>query len=306
MLRTARSLPALRSAVETTIKKDIQQQSQNFSSITSKYNLVVPNIPDHQLSAPATKYQVFNRSVHQSSKNNATTLFSSKTSEFSVMSLNSLKTECRKRGLKVSGKKADLVSRITTHEQSFSTKQVGTMSTKSSSKLSTAKKLNNSSVKSSLAKQISKTFSTSTKKDAKGDDSTIDFIKPVDLTPPKLVSDDYIVQIPSLSTEASSNPVTKLEKELSEASITDPNAKVVSKAEGSDSKIFEQSSLNKIDQQNEDALKADASAIVDEIPEQPYQYEEGEVSGKDKSIFAGALAVVAGWWLLKPKADKKH
>lgn len=299
MLRTARSLPTLR-VLESTISKDIQQQTKNFSTISSKYNLVVPNIPDHQLS---TKYQTLNRSVHQSSKNNATTLFSNKNSEFSVMSLNSLKNECRKRGLKISGKKAELVSRITTHEKTFATQQVGSISTKASSKIPPKE-----ATKKSLVNKISKTFSTTTTKNAKGDDSTIDFIKPVDISQPKLVEDDYIVQIPSLSSEASATPVTKLEKQLNQSSTSDPNAKIVSKAEGSDSKIFEQSSINKIEEQNEEALKTDASKIVQEpaFVDEPYKYEEGEVSSKDKSFFAGALAVVAGWWVLKPKSEKKH
>lgn len=302
MLRSARSLPTLR-VLESTIKKDIQQQTKNFSTISSKYNLVVPNIPDHQLSP---KYQTISRSVHQSSKNNATTLFSNKNSEFSVMNLNSLKNECRKRGLKISGKKADLVSRITTHEKTFAIKQVGSMSTKAGNKPSVARPSASKSTTKTLTKKISKTFTTTTKKEAKGDDSTIDFIKPVDISKPKLVEDDYIVQIPSLSSEASSNPVTKLEKQLTESSTSDPNAKIVSKADGSDSKIYEQSSINKIEEQNEDALKADSSHIISEQPkEEPYKYEEGEVSGKDKTIFAGALAAIAGWWLLKPKSNKK-
>lgn len=298
MLRTARSLPTLRVTLEATIKNDIKQQSKNFSSVSSKYNLVVPNIPDYQLN---TKYQTISRSVHQSSKQNATTLFSNKNSEFAVMSLNSLKGECRKRGLKVSGKKADLVSRISTFEKTFNTRDNGSISTKATSK---AKE--QSSIKKSVAKKVTKAFSTTTKKAAKGDDSTIDFIKPVDISKPKLVEDDYIVQIPSISTEASAKPVTLLEKKLSESSVEDPNLKIVSKAEGSDSKIFEQSSVDKIEHQNENALNVDASEITKEPESEPYKYEEGNIESKDKGFFAGALAVIGGWWLLKPKSEKKH
>ncbi|QLQ82191.1 hypothetical protein HG537_0G04460 [Torulaspora globosa] len=54
------------------------------------------------------------RSVHNTSKKNHTSLITAdmKHSSFHKMSLNALKNECRSRGLKVSGKKVELIDRI--------------------------------------------------------------------------------------------------------------------------------------------------------------------------------------------------
>lgn len=58
------------------------------------------------------------RSVHDTKKKDSTTLVTSDKSSmaFHKMSLNTLKNECRSRGLKVSGRKAELVSRITSNQ----------------------------------------------------------------------------------------------------------------------------------------------------------------------------------------------
>ncbi|CCH41920.1 hypothetical protein BN7_1459 [Wickerhamomyces ciferrii] len=299
MLRSVRSLPTLRT-LESTIQKDIKQQSKNFHTISSKYNLVVPNIPNNEMNI-SNKYQTFSRSVHQSSKTNSTPLFSNKNSEFSVMSLNSLKVECRKRGLKISGKKAELVSRISTYEKTFQSNQINSISTSSKK----SKNLNLKPLPKLPTSSTKKQFTTTSKPQAKGDNSTIDYIKPVDISPPKLVSDDYIVKIPSLSTKASQTPVTELEKQLNQSSIQNPNSKIVSKADGSSTTIFESDSINKIDEQNSKALKTDVNDIYNGLePEKPYEYQEGNISGNDKTIFAGVLAAIGGWWLLKPKKEK--
>lgn len=58
------------------------------------------------------------RFVHDTKKKDSTTLVTSEKSSmaFHKMSLNTLKNECRSRGLKVSGRKAELVSRITSNQ----------------------------------------------------------------------------------------------------------------------------------------------------------------------------------------------
>ncbi|QLL35068.1 hypothetical protein HG536_0H04440 [Torulaspora globosa] len=64
------------------------------------------------------------RSVHNTSKKNHTSLITAdmKHSSFHKMSLNALKNECRSRGLKVSGKKAELIDRIMTFNGSSGNK----------------------------------------------------------------------------------------------------------------------------------------------------------------------------------------
>lgn len=64
-------------------------------------------------SAMKTSIGLF-RSVHNTSKKNHTSLITAdmKHSSFHKMSLNALKNECRSRGLKVSGKKSELIDRI--------------------------------------------------------------------------------------------------------------------------------------------------------------------------------------------------
>lgn len=265
MLRHARSLPTLR-VLDSAISKEAKQ----FSTASTKYNLAVPNIPHNE-------HRPFTRNVHQTSKKNSL-LVTSKQSEFAIMSLNTLKMECRKRGLKVSGRKTELVSRIQNYESSFST-NVNSISTSTKSK-------RNSELKKIL--DTKKPFSSTTKALKKDDDSHIDYIKPIDPIEPKLVDDDYIVQIPSISTKASKTPVTKLEKKLlEEQNIYE---KIISVAEGSFSKVAESGSSEEHHEE--------------EAPEEPYEFDHSKISKDDKKFWAGVLAVTGAWWLFKPK-DKK-
>lgn len=292
-------MPSLR-VLGSVVKHDIQQQSKAFSSAAvSKYHLVVPNIADSK--NDALKYQTFTRNVHETKKKDQSPLLSKK-SEFALMSLNTLKTECRKRGLKVSGRKADLVSRIATYDSSYSTKAANSISTQIRAKKPQATPV------VQATQQTMKRFSQSTKADAKGDVSHIDYIKPVDLSPSKLVEDDYIVQIPSLSTDASNNAVTELEKQLSQAS--NPNETIVSKAPGSDTKIFEQGSVDSVDTQNVEALEVEVADILgqeaEEYKDEPYEYDYSDVSGNDKKFLAGFLAAAGLWWFLPTGTKSKQ
>lgn len=75
------------------------------------------------------------RFVHNTNKKHHTSLITSdvKHLAFHKMSLNALKNECRSRGLKVSGKKAELVDRITSYQGSTEEKAAKTNKRKISS-----------------------------------------------------------------------------------------------------------------------------------------------------------------------------
>jgi hypothetical protein len=157
-----------------------------------------------------------------------------------------------------------------------------------------------------------KKFSKSAAVEKKGDDSHIDYIKPIDPIEPKLVGDDYIVQIPSISTEASQKPVTKLEKILKEVKDKDVNIneQIVVKADGSDSTIFESGSLEKVEDQNAEALKLKTEEVFGEdvtdggAEQGSYKYDDAKIPQNDKRLFAGFFAAVGAWWLIKPKSKK--
>lgn len=63
---------------------------------------------------------------YQQTKNTKTGLFTKSNNEYAMMSLNALKNECRKRGIKVSGRKIELVNRLVSNDkgnaQGFHTK----------------------------------------------------------------------------------------------------------------------------------------------------------------------------------------
>lgn len=105
MLRTVRSLPSLRL---------LAQQHEKTASLASlaKTELVtgslfVPNPPKSTHTAESV------RSVHSTSKKSTVLLDShNNNSKYTTMNLNGLKMECKKRGLKVSGRKIELIQRL--------------------------------------------------------------------------------------------------------------------------------------------------------------------------------------------------
>lgn len=303
MLRSAKSFPALK-VLHSSIRSEVQQQAVSSSA---RYNIVNPSI-SHDVGVQSSLQSSFaesKRFVHQTSKNQQTILLNSRKSDFALLSLKSLKQECRKRGLKVSGKKADLISRIQSFENSFSSAPENStqMSTMSRSNL-LKRAASISSLKYTNTKVAeAKYFSQSAKVKAKGDDSHIDFIKPVDIAPRELVADDYIVKIPSISTEASKKTVTALEKELSQLK-EEGDRTIVSKAEGSDSKIFEQGSFDEVAEQN---AKAEEVEFVDLNgnfePDKAYEYDYSRISQKDKTFWISALAVVTGLFVAKKASN---
>lgn len=106
----------------------------NVSSLTN-YGIRFPGISIGRLPLLAGSRSNFGysaiRSVHKTEKKDHTSLITSESKHvaFHKMSLNALKNECRSRGIRVSGRKAELVDRITSHEGS-STRSSSTNSLK--------------------------------------------------------------------------------------------------------------------------------------------------------------------------------
>lgn len=304
MLRSVRSIPSLR-VLQFPIRVEAQQQAVLFSPGCNLSNTnTLHGFEGHsQLQSPIVQSKRF---VHQTSKKQQTSLLNSRKSDFALMSLKSLKQECRKRGLKVSGKKADLVLRVQSYDDSFSSapENATPMSTLSKPKLPKKSllisNLKYSSVKSQKSPEV-REFSQSANTQAKGDSSHIDFIKPVDIKPLKLVADDYIVKIPSISAEASKKTVTALEKELSQQQ-EEGDRTIVSKAEGSDTKIFEQGSFDEIAEQNTKAEEAEFEDIDGtHESDESYEYDYSEISPRDKTFWTSALAIITGLFIIKKK-----
>jgi hypothetical protein len=102
MLRTVRSLPSLRLLY--------QQETNVLKKQTSTYSYV-----SGELFHPSTSNI---RHVHQTTKKETILLDSSSNkAKYTSMNLQGLKMECKKRGLKVSGRKLDLVQRLVSQEQ---------------------------------------------------------------------------------------------------------------------------------------------------------------------------------------------
>lgn len=136
------------------------------------------------------------RAYHQT-KNNKTILISSKpSSEYALMSVNSLKNECRKRGIKVSGRKNELVNRLVNSDTKLNdgAREIHTSlktavpSSTGNVSLNTSKSQNNPSKankSTDSVRQFSnspvKNFTKSEAISAKGDTSHIDYIKSPDL-----------------------------------------------------------------------------------------------------------------------------
>jgi hypothetical protein len=119
MLRTARSLPSLRLLYQQE-SVAIKPQQTLF---TSAYSHVTGDLAQPSVGVV--------RHVHQTSKKEVFLLDStSNKTKYTTMNLNGLKMECRKRGLKVSGRKLDLIQRLISQDQ------VGVDNTRAMSQLS--------------------------------------------------------------------------------------------------------------------------------------------------------------------------
>ncbi|KAH3671302.1 hypothetical protein OGAPHI_000525 [Ogataea philodendri] len=181
MLRTARSLPTIGAAYRQSVQRGfatVRKAPQAF--------------PKDDL---AVKLQTTTRSVHQTSK--AQLLMDvGNPSKYTSMNLQGLKMECKRRGLKVSGRKIDLMQRLTQYDSSKTVAQPAARTITTTSK----------AAKKPTTRQMSSTAS----KKAKGDNSTIDFYK-VDQKAYPPPDEKPAIKIPSLSTKASlkDKPIVK-------------------------------------------------------------------------------------------------
>lgn len=210
------------------------------------------------------------RAIQSSSnKANPTNLLSSPT-HYALMNLNALKGECRKHGLKVSGKKSELIDRLCSFDAS----------------------------KSSFAAVNQQTagFKSTAVKAAKGDDSSIDFYKfPKDgfepPQPPKQMTipmpPDYkgtapIVEAPSYAT-----------------TVPDGGAASVSGTEH----------LGKVHVMGDSEVRTLVDDTASTGKDGAEDEGSPKASSKDNTFFAVFGASIAGWWALgslTKKDKKKH
>lgn len=296
-LRAARSLPCLRSAFQ-----------QSIRDTTNAAPPALPKINIQQFStsqvANALKSSNVNtmtaiRNVHQTTQKKATLLTSKDQSIYSSMNLQALKTECRNRGIKISGKKLDLIQRLTLTDVTKASDHLGSrnLSSAAEKKITTkqlkdfqkklAKKLSTNVVKSkeTPAAQV-KSFSTAKITKAKGDVSTVDDLKfpsvntalpPVETEAPSLIPKDPVKKIDVIETK------TKIADMEGAVSVGGDNEGEVTSFQNmfKDFKIDEAAGLKK------PAVKFEPS--TEEVPQ------------KDKLILGGILGGIALWWSLKPK-----
>ncbi|SCU87494.1 LAME_0D10286g1_1 [Lachancea meyersii CBS 8951] len=226
------------------------------------------------------------RLVHSTPRKDHTTLLSNdKLASFNVLSLKALKNECRNRGLKLSGRKGELVDRILAFENSKSMPGM--------SKIVGARQMHSSK----LLKN-------------KGDTKPVDDVKLPDVaaTEDSLESLDkeYIVHITPLSESADRKPVTMLEKELLAKDSTSDTSPQVSTTDH-DKVIFQADapaeSFDIVNEEAESTTDVDASIKGDPSED------SNTLNSRDKTFFFSVAALVAGWWSLKlwsNKKDRKH
>ncbi|CUS21715.1 LAQU0S03e09032g1_1 [Lachancea quebecensis] len=228
--------------------------------------------------------RISNRLVHSTPKKDHTTLLSNaKLATFNVMSLKALKNECRTRGLKISGRKGELVDRILAFE--------------------TSGLLADEPIKNT-ARQIHITKCARSRSNPK----PVDDVRMPDIAATEksleTPEQEYIVHITPLSKSADKKPVTKLEKELSveEGSANVPPA--VSTTDH-DKVIFQvDAPTDNVEVVDEEAeLAADNQTSKDSN----LCSSREELNNRDKMFILGFAAMLAGWWSLKFWGDKdKH
>ncbi|CDO92998.1 unnamed protein product [Kluyveromyces dobzhanskii CBS 2104] len=245
-LRKARSLPSLRLIAEA-------------------------SNPFIKVSVPPLPYQF--RQVHNTKKNEHSPILSTDSHAlFTRMSLNNLKKECRTRGLKVSGRKPELVDRILLSEGSGS-----------------------------------KNLHTSATKKAKNDSSHIDAMKIPNVNKLETEAEsrkaDYIVKIPSIVNDAAAEPKTKIEKEY-EKKLQSADSKPLAETVGTvatpdaDNVIQTPSVSDQINVVNPEEELLNDSAEQKQKQKQKQQHDE-ELSSRDKTFLYGFAGTVALWWSLK-------
>ncbi|QEU60071.1 Aim34 [Kluyveromyces lactis] len=237
-------------------------------SLPSLRVLAEVSSPLVRIPPPSFTYQT--RQVHNTKKNEHSPMLSSDShASFTRMSLKTLKNECRTRGLKVSGKKTELVERILLFEGSSS------------------KKLHTSAVQQ-----------------AKNDSSHIDSMKIPNVAKLEAEAEsrktDYIVKVPSIVNNAATEPKTKIEKDY-EKKLQPADKKPLAENVGTvatpdaDNVIQTPSVSDPIKVVNpEEELRSGFSEQG-----RNYSQQDEELTSRDKKFLLGFAGTVAAWWSLR-------
>lgn len=192
--------------------------------------------------------------------------------------MQSLRQECRVRGLKVSGRKAELVDRLTSHEMSKMVQQ----------------------------QQESKaSFHSTPKPRAKDDSSTVDYCL---MPATRAVADDWdkpLFKIP-VPPDAFSRVAGGVRPEY-ETSVPDRGA--ADKTRANVAGTAEEPRLHVINSQArslDDVVPVSHYAGADDSHYKDHPYAPGEMSSRDKSFLAAFAAAVSSWWLFGKWSDKKQ
>ncbi|OWB79838.1 hypothetical protein B5S32_g4077 [[Candida] boidinii] len=308
---TSKAVPVLKSGLSTryfsnnTIKTQIyvKESSSSSSSLLSSSSI--------RSRSQLTQYIPI-RNVHHTPKKQLLLESIGSNSKYASMNLQGLKMECKIRGLKVSGRKLDLVQRLTHNDQisqisstdksfsTFNTNKPVTATVKLCKQSKQKKQLQDlknfstnkpkeisinllkpvesieKNLKSNKTQIQERSFTSTNNKNAKGDSSTIEFYK--------IPQNDYPapdgrppMKIPSLSSKASSK-ISKLDTNF-ESKLQATTLKTDSHVSHSGTIINNISS----NEENKDSSSDD------------YNYTE-----TDKIIYATAAVLTAGWLTLMP------
>ncbi|AMD20141.1 HCL010Cp [Eremothecium sinecaudum] len=239
------------------------------------------------------------RTVHKTARNDSTTLFSSekKLSSFKTMTLTSLKNECRSRGLKVSGKKSELLDRLAAFEAHmlYNTKP----KFPDGNFLDSKRSLHSGASMNANAKQaVDKVHMPNVK----------------DITDASELENDYIVKIPRLESnilkKTESKGFSKNNKSVGEDNLSVFGREGTVLTANTDLKIETPGDSNcKVEIVNEEAeIQNDPSGMdytnskynskTNNEQDSDYYNEPTDLSSRDKKLLGGFAAAVAFWWYL--------
>ncbi|AET38553.1 Aim34p Ecym_3039 [Eremothecium cymbalariae DBVPG len=241
------------------------------------------------LGSSASNFSV--RTVHNTPKKEHTSLISNnkKYAAFTVMSLKSLRNECRSRGLKVSGKKSELVERIMAFE-----------SERQSSLLDSLMKKANTEYKrkmSSAARATQSHINTT---------RPVDKVKIPDIAATEAMSErkrlDRMIQVPFLSKEAAESTAAKFQNGIGKyngaGAVSEFEQEGTVLTANDDLRIESPiAAINKIEILNDEAEESNKNNSEER--------ESSELNSRDKKFLFGFTAAVAVWWLLGRKRGQQ-
>ncbi|ANB12047.1 hypothetical protein AWJ20_280 [Sugiyamaella lignohabitans] len=200
--------------------------------------------------------------LHQSAKATKPSNLLTNNSKYMSLSVAALRAECKKRGVKVGGRKAELVDRLMSVD----------------------------------ASQRVQTISTTAKKQAKGDDSSIDYYKVPHPEPEKYKPAFKVPVLPD-SAGASSKEVPQPEFNTSA-----PDHGVADHVEGKVSGTKDAPKVH-VPGSTEEGIGEDESPL--ESSSGGTSSGSGEFSSGDKTFLVGFAVAVTAWWFLPFGSKKK-